>query len=132
MKHRQAGFTMLELVITASVAATIILVVIEGFTDIGKLNRTARNITIATQIAQQEMEKVRNTPYSNIATGTTDISSQLTPYPSLEAPRSATKTVTVIDANGLKKVDIAISYTIYHRTKQVQLSTEISNIGINR
>jgi prepilin-type N-terminal cleavage/methylation domain-containing protein len=128
----QAGFTMVELVITATVAAIIILTVIDGFTSIEQLNRTARAETIGTQVVQQEMEKVRNTPYANIATGATDLSSQLSAYGSLGTPRTFTKTVTVIDANGLKQVDFALSYTIYHRTKKIQLSTEVANIGINR
>ncbi|HSX14587.1 MAG TPA: prepilin-type N-terminal cleavage/methylation domain-containing protein [Candidatus Saccharimonadales bacterium] len=133
MKARnQAGFTLLELIITATVAAIIIVVVIEGFTGIEQLNRTARNVTIATQLAQQQMEQIRNTPYNNIAIGTTDISSILTPYPSLGNPRSATQIVTTLDAAGLKQVDINISYTIYHRTKRVQVSTEVANIGVNK
>jgi prepilin-type N-terminal cleavage/methylation domain-containing protein len=131
-RQGQAGFTLLELIITASVAAIIVIVVIEGFISVEQINRNARNLTIATQLAQQQMEQVRNTPYNNIATGTSDISSILSPYPSLENPRTATQTVTVLDASGLKQVDIAISYTIYRRTKHVQVSTQVASVGINK
>lgn len=133
MKLRaQAGFTMLELVITATIAAIIILVVIEGFNDIEKLNRNARNTTIATEVAQQELEKIRNTPYANIATGTSDITTVLSPYPSLESPRSAQLKVTEVDPDGLKTIEVDISYTIFHRTKKVQLVTQVANSGLNR
>lgn len=131
-RSHQAGFTFLELIITTSIIGIVVVIVIEGFIGIGQINRNARNLTIATQLAQQQMEQVRNTPYNNIAAGTTDISSILGPYPSLENPRSATQTVSVIDANGLKQVDIAISYTVFNRTKHVQLSTQVASVGINR
>ncbi len=122
---------MIELIVTATVAAVIIVAVITGITEIEGLNRNARAQTIAVEVVQQELEKVRNTPYSSISTGTTDLVSQLSGYPNLGTPRSFTKTVTIVDAGGLKQVDFALSYTIYHRTKHIQLSTQISNIGIN-
>jgi Tfp pilus assembly protein PilV len=130
--RRQAGLTMIELIVTATVAAIIIVAVIAGVTEIEKLNRNARAQTIAVQLVQQELEKVRNTPYANISTGTSDLVSQLAAYPNLESPRSFTKTVTIVDAGGMKQVDFALSYTIYHRSKQVQLTTQISHIGINQ
>ncbi len=108
-----------------------IVSVLGGLTEVEQLNRTARAQTIATEVVQQELEKVRNTPYANIGVGTTDLSSALSGYPTLESPRSFTKTVTVVDAGGLKQVDFSLNYKIYHRTKTVQVSTEVSNIGIN-
>ena len=100
-RQSQSGLTMIELVVAATVAAMMIVAVLGGLTEIEQLNRTARAQTIATEVVQQELEKVRNSPYANITTGATDLSAALSPYPTLENPRNFTKTVTVVDAGGL-------------------------------
>lgn len=128
----QRGFTLIELIITATVLA-IIVVAVGGMLDsIGAINRSANQLTIATGIAQQQLERYRNIPYNDINVGTVDLSSALAPYPSLHSPRSATATVTQVDPNGLKEVEIDISYTGSGGTKNVQVATEISYKGINK
>gem|GEM_PF-1681361 len=132
-KRSSNGFTIIELVVTMAFMGIVIVAISELYTGVRQANRTANNYTIAVQVAQQLVEKYRNTPYSNIAVGTTDVtSSALTPYPSLLSPRSATTTVTVIDAAGLKQLDVAVSYKDRAGTKDVRLSTLISYKGVNR
>lgn len=132
-QSREAGFTIIELVVTMAFMGIVIVSISQLYLTLRQVNRSADNYTTATQVAQQLMEKYRNTPYANITTGTTDVtSSVLSPYPSLSSPRSATTTVTEVDAAGLKQVDIAVSYKDRSGTRNVQLSTLISNKGINR
>jgi type II secretory pathway pseudopilin PulG len=131
-KRGSAGFTIIELVVTMAFMGIVIVSLNELYTGLRQTNRTANNYTIALQVAQQLVEKYRNTPYNNIAVGTTDASSSLAPYPSLLTPRSATTTVAVVDATGLKQVDVAVSYKDRTGIKNVQLRTLISYKGINR
>jgi prepilin-type N-terminal cleavage/methylation domain-containing protein len=131
--NRERGFTIIELVVTIAFMGIVIVSLSELFTSLRQTNRAADNYTIATQLAQQLMEKFRNTPYSSIALGTTDVtSSTMSAYPNLLSPRSATTTVTQVDANGLLKIDVAVSYTDRTGAKNVQLETLMSYKGVNR
>lgn len=116
-----------------SFLGVVIVSLVGLFTGLRQINRAANNYTIATQVAQMLIETYRNTPYTNIAVGTTDVTTAaLGPYPSLLSPRSATKTVTQVNASGIKQVDVSISYKDRTGTKQVQFSTQIANKGLNR
>jgi Tfp pilus assembly protein PilV len=133
INHRERGFTLMELVVTAAFMGTVIVAISGLFIGLRQINRAANNYTIASQVAQQLMEKYRNTPYASITVGTTNVTtSALGSYPSLLAPRSATVAVTQVNANGIKQVDVTISYQDRTGTKQVQYSTQIANKGLNR
>ena len=131
-RWRESGFTMIELIAAAAFLATLAVTIIEAFIGIETLNRDARNYIIASELAQQELEILRNTPYNNLTVGTTSFASALAAYPSLLAPNSATYTITQVDPNGLKQADVAITYTTRSKTKNVQLTTLISYLGIDR
>jgi type II secretory pathway pseudopilin PulG len=131
--HKNRGFTIIELVVTIAFMGIVIVSLMELFTALRQTNRAANNYTIATQVAQQIVEQYRNTPYASINTGTSDVtSSALSPYPSLLTPRSATVTVAEVDPNGLKQIDVSISYKERTGVKTVQLSTYVSYKGINK
>jgi Tfp pilus assembly protein PilV len=131
----QRGFTIMELVVAVAFVGVVIVSLTNLFTALRQINRAANNYTIATQVAQQLIETYRNTPYGNISTGTTDVTtSALGAYPSLLAPRSAT--VVIADVAGtnsqVRQVDVNISYKDRTGTKQVQMSTQIATKGLNR
>jgi prepilin-type N-terminal cleavage/methylation domain-containing protein len=133
LENRNRGFTMIELVVTIAFMGIVIVSLMELFTVLRQTNRAADNYTIATQVAQQLVEQYRNTPYANIALGTVDLtSSALGSYPSLQTPRSAIVTVTETDPDGLKKLEVAVSYKGRTGTRSVQLTTYVSYRGINK
>jgi prepilin-type N-terminal cleavage/methylation domain-containing protein len=127
----QSGFTLIEFIVAATLLATIVVAVATTLDSIKAINFSANNLTIGTEAAQQQLELYRNTPYNQIALGTQDISSSLSAYPSLKSPRSATATVTQVDPDGIKQVDIAITYTGQGGTKRIQVSTRVANKGLN-
>lgn len=135
------GFTIMELIVAIAFVGIVIVSLTDLFTGIRQINRAANNYTIAVEVAQQYMEKLRNTPYASIATGTTDVTSAaLTAYPSLLAPRSAQTIVSYVDTSGntqtydtgIKKVEMDVSYTDRTGTRQVQFATQIAEMGLNR
>lgn len=132
-KPAQRGFTIIELVVTIAFVGVVILSLTNLFVYLRQTNRSANNYTIASQVAQQLIEKYRNTPYSSITVGSTDVTAAtLGPYPSLSTPRSATVQVVEVDSDGLKQVNVSISYKDRTGTKNVQMSTLVSYKGINR
>jgi prepilin-type N-terminal cleavage/methylation domain-containing protein len=138
--NTQAGFTLIELVVAVAFLGIVIVAISNLFIGLRQVNRSANGYTIAVEAAQQEMETLRNTAYSGVTVGTTDITtSLLSAYPALLSPRSATLTVAYINTDGssaavdtgLKKVDVAVSYTDRTGTKNVQFRTWMANKGIN-
>lgn len=133
MRHRdERGFSLLELIVSAAVMGVIIVAIYTFFEQVRDVNRYANSMVIANQAAQEQMEKYRNTPYNNLPTGTQNMNSMLTPYPVLRSPRSATVAITEIQPNGLKQIDLTITYTERGGTKTMQISTLVASRGINK
>jgi prepilin-type N-terminal cleavage/methylation domain-containing protein len=131
-RRDERGFSLLELIISAAVMSVIILAIYGFFQSVRDINRYASNMVIASQVAQKQMETYRNTPYNSLTVGTQSVSSILTPYGSLKTPRSATATITELQPNGLKQIDMVVSYTDKGGTKTVRLNTLVAARGINR
>lgn len=128
----ETGFTFIELIMTTLVAAIAIIAIGTLYSTVITSNRSAQSQTIATQAAQQEMEVVRNTPYANLTVGTTNLTSNLSADPLLPSPRSEQLVVSQYNANGLKQVDITVTYTSGSTTKTVKLTTLVALNGINQ
>lgn len=131
--NNQAGFTLIEILVASVTIAITVTVVAGVWNSVEILNRRARNLTIATQVVQQQVEVYRNTPFAGLpAAGTIDASSILSPYPSLGSPRSVSVVVTDVDPGDLKQVDVNLSYTESGHTKNAQATTLISIKGLNK
>ncbi len=131
-RHGEGGFTLIELVLTAVILSVTFLSIYSLFDTLRIVNRRADNLTVATQVAQQQLELYRNIPYNALATGTTDIASALAPYPSLGPGRTGSVVVSQTDARGLKRIDISVDYTDRALTKRVRVSTQVALNGMNR
>ncbi len=99
---KESGFTLVELIVTATFVAVASTAIVGIFITIERLNRESRNLTIATQIAQQKLEDLRNTNYTSITTSppSQNFTSKL-PL-NFGSPKSATVTITETSL-GLKK-----------------------------
>lgn len=130
MLKRESGFTLVELALTAAVVGLAVLAIGTAFTTIQQANRDARTQIIATQAAQQEMEIVRNTPYSALAVGTTDLSSNLSAYPLLPGPKSMQLAITQSAAD-LLQAEVTVSYQWHGGSRDLKLTTLVANNGEN-
>lgn len=128
----ERGFSLLELIVSAAVMGVIIVAIYTFFEQVRDINRYANSMVIANQAAQEQMEKYRNTPYNNLPTGTQNMNSILTPYPALRSPRSASVVITELQPNGLKQIDLTITYTERGGPKTMQISTLVASRGINK
>lgn len=129
--RNQAGFTLIELIITASFVAAASAAIVSIFITVGKINKQSRNMAIVTALAQEKIEVYRDGGYAALAIGspTEDFSSKLPA--NLGSPKSAVTNVSLAQS-GLKKVDIMITYTEEGRPKHIQLTTLMAEKGINR
>ena len=130
MLKREAGFTLVELALTAGVIGLAVLAIGTAFTAIQQTNRDARTQIIATQAAQQEMEVVRNTPYSALAAGTTNLSSRLNAYPLLPGPKTMQLVISQSSVD-LLQADVTVTYKWHGGSRTLQLTTLVANNGIN-
>lgn len=128
--NSESGFTLIELVITTVVLALVVAAMASLFISVEDTNRQARNYALAVQYEHQLMENIRNSPYGGLVVGSTDFSATLPP--DLRTPRTGTSTITEVDAAGLKRLDIAISYTEHQHVRKVETSTYIARRGIDR
>jgi len=135
------GFSLTEvLVVTAmlgSVSVSLIGVFAYGF----KLVSKTKQVTMATQVAQVQVERLRNTDYDliPIATGTA-VALDATNYPFLFTPegtcflQNGQGTVDVtqgIDEN-LKRLDVAVTWDFQGQPMRKDIVTYIAKDGINR
>jgi len=130
--QQSRGFTLVEQVIAGTVLLLMFIAVTQAFITIGTINNRANAQTQAIELMQQKLERIRNTPYANLAVGTTSFASELNAFPALQSPRTATVVVSETVAGTLKRVDITISYTQSGRLRTVATSTLIGLRGLNR
>ncbi|HSH31779.1 MAG TPA: type II secretion system protein [Candidatus Saccharimonadales bacterium] len=129
--REESGFTLVELIITATFVAIALVAIVEAFVTVDKLNRQARNLAIATQLAQQKVESSRNLGYAAIP-ASEDFSSTLPA--NFGSPKQATTEFADLTPAepGLKRLNIVIYYHEGSVRKDVQVSTLVAERGINR
>jgi prepilin-type N-terminal cleavage/methylation domain-containing protein len=135
------GFSLVEVLVVTSMLGVCSLSLIGVFAYGYKLTGKTKQVTMATQVAQVQVERLRNTDYDAIpiVTGTpTALAS--TDYPFLYADggacilHNAQQTVTVaqgIDEN-LKRLDVAIIWDYQGRRMRKDVVTYIAKDGISR
>lgn len=139
--RKEAGFSLIEVLVTifilGSVCITLISIFIYGF----NLLQKTKKVAMATEIAQAEVERYRNTPYATIkalATGTplplTAESQALldTPEYFLDGEGSATfESVPGGDEN-IRKLTVQLRWMYRGRQQEKNIVTYIASAGINR
>lgn len=128
--NKYSGFTIIELVVTITVTGLVVLAITGLFIGIEKTQYSALLLESATRAGEQEIESLRNNSYSTLLPGSTiDFASTLPSV--LPAPRTAVVSVSQ-PTDGLRRLDVNITYTNRGQTKQVKLSSLIGQIGIGQ
>lgn len=122
---------MIELVVTAVFISITAAAIINIFILTGKLNKQARNMAVATALAEQKLETYRDAGFNAIPTGSPAETFTSVLPANFGSPKSAIANVSSPQP-GLKRVDIVITYTDDRRTKNVRLTTLMAQRGINR
>ncbi|MBW3538229.1 type II secretion system GspH family protein [Candidatus Parcubacteria bacterium] len=127
----ESGFTLIELIITVTFVTIALVAIVEAFITVDKLNRQARNLAIATQLAGRQVEAARNLGFEAIP-ASQSFTAELPD--NFGAPKSGSaEFVDLSPAEpGLKRLNVVIYYHEGGIRKDVQLSTLITERGINR
>ena len=121
-QHR-SGFTIIEVLVVTVVFAIGLLMLTTLFGSLQRAQRDANYLTIATQAARAEIEKIRTARFSTVANGESFTSSLPSTLPS-----GSTGTIAVsIPANApnSKQIEATVNYPIGSTTKTVTVSAYV-------
>jgi len=125
----EAGFTIVELIITIIVLGGVIITLTNLFLGIQNTQNQAGYLESATHAAQREVETLRNDSYNSLTPGQNiDFTNQL---PSSLPNRSGTVVVST-PSTDLRRVDVTVGYKVNGQTRQVTISSTIGVIGISQ
>ena len=128
-KHKQAGFTVVELLVAIAVVGILVPTLIGFVTTLNRFNDRTRDLTLVTSMAENKIEGLRSIGYSGVNDGNYSFTNELPP--TLSSPKSASYTVTTPTA-GMKQVDLAISFNDHGTTQTVNYRTYIGELGVGQ
>lgn len=129
-ERSQAGFTLVELVVTVVVIGLIIASLGGLYYAMQVSEVQSQHYDMAVRAARTEIEDLRNTGYNNLTPGTNmDFSSSL---PSALPPGKKGTVAISQQLADLLRVDVTITYTDYGTPVTITLSSDIGVIGISQ
>lgn len=128
-KHKQAGFTVVELLIAIAVVGILVPTLIGFINTLNRLNDRARDLTIASSLAENKIEGLRSLGFTGLSDGTTSFSTELPT--TLGGPKSASYTISTPNT-GIKQVDLNISYNDHGAIKNLTYRTYIGELGVGQ
>ena len=130
MKVYTSGFTIIELIVTIVITGLVTLAITSLFISTEKSQYSAMLLESATRAGEQQVEALRNNNYTTLEPGQTiDFTNDLPEI--LPTPRTGTVSVSQ-PVDGLRRVDVSITYNDRGETKDVVLSSLIGQIGIGQ
>jgi prepilin-type N-terminal cleavage/methylation domain-containing protein len=124
------GFTLIELLLTIIVLG-IAIASLSTLFYISQITQTQTlHYDLAVRAARTEIEDLRNNGYSSLTSG-----SSFSFTSSLPAQLPANKSGTVVVSTplqGLRRVDVTVTYSEYGTNETITLSSEIGVIGITQ
>ena len=129
-EQAEAGFTLVELVVTVVVIGLIIASLGGLYYAMQVSEVQSQHYDMAVRAGRTEIEDLRNTGYSNLTAGTNmDFTSNL---PSALPPGKKGTVVISQPLADLLRVDVTITYTDYGTPVTITLSSDIGVIGISQ
>ncbi len=130
MLHKEAGFSLTELLVAIVVIGVVFTSISIMFIDIQRTQRQTGYLESATRAAQREVEVLRNDNYNQLTPGV-DINFTSDLPDNLVAPRSGIVVVSE-PTSGLRRVDVTVSYYDDSKQRTVKLSSLIGVLGITQ
>jgi prepilin-type N-terminal cleavage/methylation domain-containing protein len=129
MSNQQAGFTIVELLVTIAIVGIVTASLSSIFISIRHIQQQTGYVDTATRAAQREIETLRNDNYASLTPGQSiNFTSQL---PS-SLPHASGNVQVSQPATDLRRVDVTVSYTSDGSQRSIVLSSLIGVIGITQ
>lgn len=127
------GLSLIELLISVTLISVSILAIYLALIYAVEVNKKAKNLALAYQISNQEMETIRNTPFESL-TNVTDGDFLSDSATQLAQLNSGDGDLTIQDYEGdenTKKVIVEVNWSDNDGTQNVTFTTLVSKYGIN-
>jgi prepilin-type N-terminal cleavage/methylation domain-containing protein len=130
VRKPHGGFTLLETMLTVVVLGLAVTVIAGLYYEMQQLQGKSQHLDLATRAAQTEIEVLRNNSYNSLTPGSTinftsNLHSGLPPDKKGEVKISQ-------PTDGLRRVDVTITYHDGSTPEKVKLSSTIGVIGIGK
>lgn len=128
-KEKEAGFTLVEVLITILLFTVVLTALLSCFIQGFDILMRMRQMTIATQSIQKELELIRNMHYNDILTMDNSFSNDNFSY--LE---NSSGIINLEDSVGaeIKKLTVSVAWTYRGRQMRKEVVTYVTKKGINR
>jgi prepilin-type N-terminal cleavage/methylation domain-containing protein len=128
-QYKQAGFTIVELIVTIVLIGLLVPAITMTITTLNLINDRARDLASVHALAENKVESLRSVSFTGLANGTTTFTNELPA--SLATPRSATYTISAASP-ALKQVDVSISYNDHGQNRSISYRTYIGELGVGQ
>lgn len=127
MTKKSSGYTLIEVLLAIVVFTIAILTTLEIFNLSIKVTQTARENTIAANLAEKQIESYRGQPFSQINSNST------VTQPVSELPDGTMKTTTspYQGSNRITQVEVEVYWRNRPESRAIKITTLISLGGIN-
>lgn len=130
MSNKEAGYNIIELLMTVVVLAIFAASITTIFLSIQRIQYASYYREIATRAAYKQIEELRNSNYPSLTPGSTINFTSSLPD-NLPDTNSGTAAISEPVA-GLRRVDVTVTYPHQGTTQTVKLSSLIGEIGITQ
>lgn len=128
-KNKQAGFTLVELLVSIIVGGIIIASLSQVVNSYINVSKNGRYLNLANSFAEAKIEALRNAGYNNIATGTTNLTAQL---PAQLPPGKTASMEVTTPYGGIKKIVLTVSYKEQSKIKTYSYATYVGELGVGQ
>lgn len=129
LKNSRLGFSVVELVVAIAIFAIIVPAMAVGVRNLILINSRARNLAVASIIAEAKAEELRGLGFNALPLGTTDITSELPTQ--LSSPNQASYEITN-PSPGIAEIVINITYEDFGKDKNLTYKTTVSELGVGQ
>ena len=128
MGKKEDGFTLVELIAASTIMGLMVIGIVNLYIAIETAQRKSYHIEMASRAGEKQIESMRNVQYSSLEPDTElDFTDELPD--DLPEPRSGTVDISE-PVDGLRRVDVTITYKDGAGSKTIKQSSLIGQIGI--